>query len=254
MRKPDLSGVGSTMEAMVKKHGPEILTGLGTAGMVVTTILAVQATPKALRLLEAKQQELETEKLTPVQAVQAAWLCYIPAAATGMLSILCLVCASSAHGRRNAALATAYSLSESALKEYREKVVETIGKKKEQSIQDAVAKEQISRNPVGNNEVILTGKGHTLCFDVVSGRYFESDVDKLRRAENTINRQMISDMFVSLNEFYDELGLGHISVGDDLGWNIERGFLELRFSTQLSEDETPCLVVNYQVVPEYDYR
>ena len=33
---------------MVYKHSPEILTGIGVAGMITSTILAVKATPKAL--------------------------------------------------------------------------------------------------------------------------------------------------------------------------------------------------------------
>jgi hypothetical protein len=59
---------------------------------------------------------------------------------------------------------------------------------------------------------------------------------------------------VSLNEFYDELGLSHIAVGDDLGWNIEKGGIDISFSTQLAEDGMPCLVVNYDVKPRYDYH
>ena len=101
----------------MKKHSPEILTGIGIAGMITTTVLAVRATPKALILLEEKKKEIEDNSLAPVEVVKTVWICYVPAAVTGAVSVACLVGASSVNVRRNAALATAYTLSESALKE-----------------------------------------------------------------------------------------------------------------------------------------
>ncbi len=65
----------------------------------------------------------------PKDIIKTAWPCYIPAA-VGAISVFCLIGASSTNLRRNAALATAYTLSESTLKEYQEKVVETIGEKR----------------------------------------------------------------------------------------------------------------------------
>jgi len=251
--KLNLSNIANGVRTAMKKHSPEILTGIGIAGMITTSVLAVKATPKALILIEDKKDEEGVDKLTPVETIKAAWPCYIPAAVTGALSVACLIGASSVNVRRNAALATAYTLSESALKDYQEKVIETIGEKKEQDVRDAVAKERIARDPVSCKEVIITERGNALCYDVISGRYFKSDIDKLKKAENELNRQMRDEMRISLNEFYDELGLGHIAVGDDLGWNIEKGYIELDFSSQLADDETPCLVIGHGNLPVYDY-
>ena len=244
--------VKTTREFMVKRS-PEILTGIGIAGMITTTVLAVKATPKALELINKKKEENESDELTAVDTVKVAWKPYIPAAVTGVLSVACLVGASSVNSRRNAALATAYKLSETALTEYRDKVVETVGKKKEQAVRDAIDKKHIEQNPVSKKEVIITQKGDTLCFDALSGRYFKSDMDKIDKATNELNRRMLNDMYISLNEFYDELGLDHISIGDDLGWNLDDGLLELEYGSQIAEDGTPCVVVNYRVAPKYGY-
>lgn len=254
MNKPNISKVIKSVRTSASKHSPEILTGIGIAGLVVTTVMAVRATPKALILIEDRKKELREDTLTPVETVKAAWSCYVPAALTGTVSIACLIGANSVNTRRNAALATAYTLSESALKEYQEKVVETIGEKKEQSVRDAIAKDKLEQNPVTNREIIITDKGDTLCFDAVSGRYFKSDIEKLKKAVNELNRQMRDEMYISLNEFYYEIGLSGISIGDDLGWNIDNGYIEPRFSSQLAEDGTPCLVIGYCVEPRYDYR
>jgi len=254
MGKLNLSNIVKSVRTVISKRSPEILTGIGIAGMITTTVMAVRATPKALALIEDKKIENDTEKLTPVETIKAAWTCYIPATITGCLSIFCLVGANSVNARRNAALATAYTLSESALKEYQEKVIETIGEKKEQTVRDAIAKDKIDRDPVSSKEVIITEKGNTLCYDSISGRYFKSDIDKLKKVENELNRRMRDEMYISLNEFYYEIGLNPTSIGDDIGWNIDHGYIELNFSSQLADEGTPCLVIDYRVTPRYDYR
>lgn len=253
MGKHSFANIAKSVQTAMKKHSPEILTGIGIAGMITTTVMAVRATPKALILIEDKKDELETDKLTPLETVKAAWPCYIPAAIVGSVSAFCLVGASSTNLRRNAALATAYTLSESTLKEYQEKVVETIGEKKEQSIRESVAKDKLLNNPVRG--VILTDKGgHTKCYDVITDRYFESDKGIIERAVNKLNRQMRDELYVTLNEFYYEIGLDPSKMGDMLGWNIDKDYIEIDYSSHLDANGTPCLVLDYKIAPVYDYR
>lgn len=253
MNKPDLSALVKSVRAGMKKHTPEILTGVGIAGMITTTVMAVRATPKALILIEDKKKEADVDELTAAETLKAAYKCYIPAAITGVASVACLVGASSVNARRNAALAAAYTLSESTLKDYQEKVIETIGEKKEQSVRDAMAKDKMDKDPVTNREVLITGKGKTLCYDAVSGRYFECDIDLIKKAEAKLNTRIRDEMYISLNDFYYEIGLTSVRLGDELGWNINDGYIELSFSSQLAEDGRPCLVVDYLVAPRYDY-
>lgn len=254
------------VQNVVVKHSPEILTGFGIAGMVTTTILAVKATPKALQLIEEEKQYREIdrengvdecfapEKISNLDAIKLCWKCYIPAAITGTASIICLISASSTHIRRNAALATAYKLSETALTEYKDKVVETIGEKKEQIVRDKVAEEKVKKNPVTKSEVIITGNGDTLCFDPMSGRYFQSNIEKIKRAENELNKRMLHSMFgyVSLNDFYDELNLPRTEVGDVLGWNTNK-LIDMGISSQVTDDGRPSIVLDYYVRPDYDF-
>ena len=271
MQKPNLTKMLGSVKVATVKHSPEILTGIGIAGMVTTTVMAVRATPKALVLIEEKRrlnyEMLEEAKksgceecnqitrLEPIDIIKVTWKCYIPAGISCIMSMICLIGANSVNTRRNAALATAYTLAESTLRDYQKKVVETIGEKKEQTVRDAVAKEHIERNPVENKEVIVVGRGNTLCYDTVSGRYFRSDMETIKKAENELDARLRSEMYISLNEFYYEIGLDPLKViGDDLGWNIDNGYLDLRFSSQIATDGTPCLVLEYGVAPRYDYR
>jgi hypothetical protein len=237
----------------MSKHAPEIITGIGVAGMVTTTVLAVKATPKALRLIEEVKNEEQKDKLTVVETVKVAWKPYIPAAVTGVVSVACLIGASSLSARRHAALMTAYTLSERALTEYKDKVVETIGEKKGQDIRDAIAKDKVENNPVNEQEIIITGNGETLCCDALFGRYFKSDINRLKQIENEFNSQLLADTYLSLNDFYDMVGLKSVKVGDDIGWNINDGLMKLRFSSQLA-DGTPCLVVDWESPAIYGYE
>lgn len=243
-----------SLKTAIKKHSPEILTGIGIAGMITTTVMAVRATPKALILIEERKEEIGAEKLEAMDMVRTTWVCYIPAAITGTLSVACLIGASSVNARRNAALATAYTLSESALKDYQGKVIEMFGEKKNEAVKDAMAKDKVEKNPVVTREVIITEKGNTLCYDAISGRYFKSDIEKIKKAECELNRQILDDMYVSLNDFYYEIGLDSVKLGDELGWNVDSGYIDLSFSSQLASDGTPCLVIDYSVAPRYDYR
>lgn len=260
------------MSKSLSNHSPEILTGIGIAGMITSTALAVKATPKALELLEEKKEEVnkqrfnreierdyslkdhkELTKLDTKTTIKTVWKCYIPATVTMAVSVACLIGASSVHVKRNAVLATAYHLSEAAATEYRNKVVEAIGAKKEETIRDAVNKDRIERNPVSKNEIFITDKGNTLCYDDLSGRYFKSDIDKIKKIINELNHQMNKTYYISLNDFYDEIGLEHTKLGDSLGWNSDMGLLELHFSSHLADEGTPCLSLDFTTMPKYDY-
>ena len=255
MDKAKVTKFFNNTKATLSKHSPEILTGLGIAGMITTTILAVKATPKAVKEIEEFEECVlcDHEKIKPMDAVKMTWKYYIPAAVTGTVSIACLIGASSVNVRRNAALATAYKLSETALSEYKEKVVETIGEKKEKVIRDNIAKDKIEKDPVSKKEIFVTKKGETLCYDAITGRYFKSDIEEIKKAINVLNRNLIDTHYISLNDFFDEIGLANTRLGEELGWNLDDGLIGVDFGTQLAEDGTPCLVVDYLVAPRYDY-
>lgn len=258
MTKPNMANLLKKVQLVVDRRSPEILMGIGIAGMITTTVLAVKATPKAMALIEEEKlrryREEDDTPVKPIEAVKIAWKPYIPAAITGTASIMCLIGSSSVSARRTAALAAAYQISETALTEYREKVVETIGEKKEEIVRNKVAKDRVEKDPVSKAQVVITGDGTTLCYDTLSGRYFKSTRNTIERAEIELNQRMINDItgYVSLNEFYDELGLDHIASGDDLGWNVANR-ITLRFDAQLADNGEPCVVLDYKIAPKYNY-
>ena len=261
MSKQTLTRLFKDVGLTLEKHSPEILIGLGIAGMITTTILAVRATPKALQLIEEKKDELEVDSLAPVEVVKTTWKCYVPAAVSGVAAAACIIGANSVHVRRNATLAAAYKLSETALHEYREGILETFGEKKERAVRDKVSEKQIKEHPVSQTEIIVTGKGQTLFFEPLSSRYFYSDLEKIKRAENTLNKAIICDPFesgVTVNDFYDEIGIPPTETGDILGWKRADYLIDIYPSAQLCEEGSghegePCIVLNFSNPPQYDF-
>ena len=258
MNKPDMTALFKNVKMAVSKHSPEVLTGLGIAGMITTTVLAVKATPKALDLIEDKRDELDldpSEKMKPIETIKTTWKCYIPAFATGVTSIACLIGASSVNARRNAALTAAYNLSATAFSEYKDKVLETVGEKKEQIVRNKVAEERINNEPVNPAAIIVSGNGNTRCFDTITKRRFTSDIESIKKIVNELNRRMINgEDYISLNEFYYELGLDGSKIGDELGWNVSTGLIELDFSAQLDTDGVPCIVIDYCIAPKRGFN
>lgn len=258
MNKQNVTKFFKGIRANASKHSPEILTAIGVVGMITTTVLAVKATPKALELIDEKKEDLKLDpedSLTTIETVQAAWKPYVPAAVTGVFATACLIGANSVHVKRNAALATAYQISTTALNEYREKVVETVGEKKERAIHDKLAKDKIEKNPPRDSEVHSSGFGSTLCYDVNFNRYFESDIDRIKRARNDLNYRMTSgmEMSISLNEFRQAVGIPTDDMGDQLGWRADRGMIDLHFGSILTENDRPCVTIEYLVPPEYGF-
>jgi len=234
---------------VISKNSPTILTGLSCAGVFTTAILAVNATPKALQLLE---EEGNIKTLSKRDIVKTTWKCYIPAAVVGAVTVGCIIGSNTISNRRNAALSALYTLSETAFREYQNKVVEEIGKTKENKIRHEIVSDKIKNNPPNTANVIITGNGEVLCRDDFTGRYFKSDIEKIRQAENEIDKRLRNEMWISLNELYYELGLPEVDAGELMGFDVDKGWVGINYSSCLADNNTPCLSLTYKVYPKYN--
>ena len=251
----------------VNENSPAILSGLAVAGVAATVTLAVKATPEAMRKIQEFKHDkwaesssrlhepaaVMDEPTTPVEVVQVVWKDYLPAAISGVATIACIIGANQIGTRRNAALVGAYTLADTAFREYKDEVLKQIGKSKELKVQEEVQQRRIDERPVQDAQVIITGGGDQLCFDTLTGRYFRSDVETIRRAENEINHRIINgDMYASHNEFYELIGLEGVVVGNELGWSLEN-LVGIVFTSHLAGDGKPCLAMGYSRLPRPDY-
>jgi len=238
----------------VAHNSPTILTAMGVAGTISTAVLAVKGTPQALRIIDEKEHAHDGlyEKISVWEKVKATYPCYIPAASVGAVTIACIIAGNSISTKRNAALMSLYSITETGFREYQDKVIETVGAQKEQKIRDDIAQDRVDRNPVSDREVVIINGSDVLCYDTISGRYFKSDVETIRRAVNDINELVINNGYASQNDFYAAIGLPRAIVGEELGWSTDN-MLNVEFSATLAEDGKPCMALNYRMFPMRGY-
>lgn len=270
----NLIKLATRTKKMVSDNSPVILTAIGVTGTITTAYLAAKASFKAadtlryegIRRVNAAAFEREanialrptevegvddlqrdTGFIPPKEQVGLVWKYYVPAAVTGVMTCTCIIAASYIGTRRAAALAAAYSLSERALAEYRDKVIERLGEDEHESIRQDIAQDRVDRT-APDREVLFVTDGNVLCHDGYSGRYFMSDKERLRRAANDIAYQVLHSDYATLSDFYDKVGLDSTSVSEEMGWNTENQ-IELLFSTVETPDGQPCLSYDFAVVP-----
>lgn len=240
----------------VSKNSPTILTVLGVVGLVNTVVMAIKATPEASFIINDLEESYRQDGLEPnyKDIVKATWKCYVPTVISGGTTIACIIGSNHINIKRNAALISLYSMSDSLLKEYKQKVVETIGKTKERKIKEAIKTDKLQITPEDDTNITNTGKGDTLCYDVFSGRKFRSDIEYIRQTINKLSFELMSEDFITLNEVYDHLGLDNTKMGELLGWHIDDGLIEPEFSSLLTSKGTPCLVLDFTNEPRYKYN
>jgi hypothetical protein len=243
--------------SFLSNNSPVILTGIGAAGVLTTAFLTGKATFKAAEILRAEEDDgivwkdgLEGVK----QKAKIIWPEYVPAALVAGASIGCVIGATAIGGRRQAALVSAYTITQTAFKEYKDKVIEQIGAVKEQKVQDELASDRVERHTPDSKEIVFTGLGEILCYESFSGRYFKSDIESIRRAQNNINELIINgEGSASLNDWFSEIFLPHIKAGEEVGWNLDN-LIEVVFTTKMAEPydgqpAQPCCVIDYRKYP-----
>ena len=258
-----LTGLARQGKFLLNENSRTILTGVAVAGTIGSAYLTGRASFKAARLIEEDQQILEekaaTENGEPVfikqtlpRKIKLVWHLYIPPAGLCLTTVTCIIVANKIASKKIAALALASGISERALQEYKAKVVEKLGERENTKIRDQIAQERVNQHPISSKEVILAGTGEVLCFDMATGRYFQSTVEEIKRAENKINHQLVNFMYCSASEFYDEIGLAPTTYTDTVGWNANK-HVKVDFSSVLSPDGRPCLAIDFETPPFTEY-
>lgn len=256
--------IEKTVEKFVKCNSPAIIAGMAAFGVIATAVSSFNAGIRAtdiivahkLKIKEAKNKSEENKiyKETAKKLVPTM----VKPVILGVTTICCTFGSLSASKRRIAALSAAYSLSETSLKDLEAKMNQVLGEKKTRELKDAVTKDKLKKDePVNAKEVIVTGTGDVLCKDMYSGRYFYSNAEKIGQAINWASAEVRTVMYVSLNEFYDQLRIDRIPLGDDIGWNVDDlqgGSLPITYTAILTEDAKPCLCMEVMIATRDDFR
>ena len=279
---PFIKGIGLSALNTAKEQSPAILLGLGIASGIAAMVALHKAVPQEEQALCEREIELEDieddfkkkksvteEEIAEhrkarrdinVKAMKRLVKIYIPVAICGTLSLVCLFCSHRASMRRTAALQVAYDITKGKLEEQTEKMKEVVGLKKTTTVHDKVMEDKVNADPPNSNNIIITGGGSVICYDEYTGRYFYSDPESIRKTINDLNEDIRTEMYISLNQFYHAIGLSNVRMGDDLGWNIEHGNIDVSFTSMLTTEakpgvpaNTPILCLSYDVQPRFNY-
>lgn len=240
-------------ERIIVDNAPAILTGVGVVGTAATAYLTHKSTIKALKVCIDEgfdREKMNKPELNTSEIVKLTWTYYIPPVAVGAGTIASIIFAHKINARRAAALAAAYALTQDKFSDYREKISEKLGVKKEKAIKDELAQEQVNKNPP-NNQIMLVSEGKVLCMDQASGRYFHSTVETIKRAVNEVNFEIMNGGWATLSDFYERVGLKPTSISEVMGWRRPNQ-VELQWSTVLTQDQQPCVTFDIDVKPLTD--
>ena len=106
------------VKPFIAKHEPEILMGMGISGLIFSTAWAIRATIKATKEVENYKNSKNIDKITFKEGFKLTWKYYWPVAASIIVSVPCIIAGNRVSNRKYAALAAAYTISETALQEY----------------------------------------------------------------------------------------------------------------------------------------
>lgn len=238
----------------LRKNGSTILTCVGSAGVVVTAVMAVKATPKAMQLIKAAEEE-KGEKLTRMETIQATATTYAPSAIAGIATISCILGANVLNKRTQASLISAYALLDQKFKDYKKQVEELHGEDADKNIRECIAKDKYAECD------IEVGDDAQLFYDFYSGRYFESTMEYVMKAAYEVNRKIMVDGCAYLNDWYDELGIDHVEFGYEVGWsqcaNYEmywQYWVDFHIEETTVADDLECNIVTIMQDPIPDFE
>jgi hypothetical protein len=240
---------------MIYQNTPQLLSGLACAGVVSTVIFGAKATLKAQEFLTSEKIIFKkANREEKIEVAKEIGKIYLPTFVSGIATITCIIMSQHISTKRAAALAGLYSISKEALQTYQAKVVETIGDKAEKKIKSEINQEKVNNNPPQEKNNIYITDGSVLCYDSQTGRYFYSEYEKIRKIINDLNQRLINEMFIELNDLYYELELPLVKHGDELGWYIDQGLIDIKYDTMLSDKGVPCIVLTYTVQPKSTFN
>lgn len=255
-------------------NSPAILTGIAVAGTLATAWWTHKATAKATREWDAHEyvvtdayekgdlsQKDYDAALSRKEQLKLVGKYYLAPLLMGGVTIGAIVSAHRIGANRAAAITTAYLVSARAWEEAEEKFTAKLGDKKTREVREEIAQARVDRSPFPSGQNIFLSGTKSWILDHYSGRYFQSDYESLRAAQNTLNEQILHDDTATLTDFYDLIGLERNQVSDEIGWNTDRPLrLDLDNAALTPADsvypppKVPCVVMAYKVEPVRQYR
>lgn len=246
----------SQSKLFMKRNASTILTGAGAVGVVMTSVMAVKATPKALRLLENAKQE-KGEDLTTLEVIKTAAPVYIPSTLVGAATITCIFGANVLNKKQQAAMMSAYALLDQSYKDYKKKVDEMYGEGSDKEIEQEIVKDKYNESDLSIDD----SDGKELFYDAFSERHFRSTLAEVIEAEYEVNRILACQYGLYLNGFYELLGIDEVDYGNYIGWSSAElyetywnSWIEFVHEKVTMDDGLECTIINILTEPTFGFE
>jgi Family of unknown function (DUF6353) len=243
-----LNELGNVIRTNVKANSPVLLSVMAGLGTVATAYLTARASFQAAETIAIDEVEhgySHNRKQRLKDRTKLVWKFYIPPAISTISTIVCITGSNRFGARKTLAAQTAFAFTERAYAEYRDRVIEEFGERKDQTIRDKMAEDRVAKTPPP--EILVSGPGNVLCCEMWTGRYFISDMESLRKAQNELNARLLKHDYATLDDFYYILNIPITTSSGEAGWKSDK-LMELEFSAVLTPDGRPCLTFNYNYV------
>lgn len=239
----------------IKKHSSDILSGIAVVGVIASIVMAIAETPKALKHLEDAKKK--NDALSDIDIFKAVAPIYIPTAVICLSTITCILSANILNKKQQSSIIGAYIFLEDTFKKYRNAANKVYGNDADTKIKTEIAKTTYVSHDgylVYNPDMDFESE-RLLFYDFYSQRYFNATLTAVINAQYHLNRNLTLRGYVTVNEFYEFIGIGSIKDGDEIGWNMDYlmtcGLLWLDFENRYTklEDRMECCIVSPYLEP-----
>lgn len=240
------------VKLFVSNHGPEIATALSVAASINTAVLASKASIKAHEEIQLAEEELggplEERKARIIFRARLVWRTYIPTLISGAATVTLIIASNRLSSKRQAAIASVLASTQGYLANYKDSIKEVLDEETALKVKEKVAQKTVDKSDAKAAKAIIFNDGDTLIFEPLSGRYFRSSMNDVTAAVNRANASCIQNFSVTLNEFFSELGLEDVGIGEMVGWNTD-SLIDVIFDAVISDDGEPALAISYDTEP-----
>ena len=242
-------GIGSIVKGAAKyfaKNAPYFLTSAGVVGAGATVIIGAKKIPEAK--IEIENLKASNPEATIKDLAKVAYKPLVPVIFMGGASVACIVGANCVQAKRLTAVSAAYKMTRKSLDNLNETLDKIPGKPKEK-VKDFLAEKMVKDNPPKDSEVIqvsdIPEADKTLCLDAITGRYFESSAERIRQRWNELMSELMDCNDISYNDYCWAQEIAPVEIGGELIWSLDTtGVPELSFSSALTDDDKPVLVIH----------
>lgn len=235
------------MNKFLEKHAPTILTIFGSLGVIGTSFLVAKETPKAVKIISQQNDKTQENKLHTALKIAKV---YSPAIISGMSTICCICSANILNKRKQVSLASAYTLLSNAYAEYQEEIKSLLGTKMDSDVKKQIVKGHIRRKKEPNDSDLQ------IFYDEFSGTEFESTLENVISAQHELNARLQKFGSVSINEYYELLGVQELECGDILGWSENSGCSKIEFNNPkyIMDDGLEIYIIKWTVNPVLNFN